>query len=429
MSAPSEAEIQTQWKQAVDILEEWRKFGQVNAKNFITMWDTAVQSLEGDFVQSALDSLGSIRNTLASGLTSQVVATVITPYLRMYARHVMNTPELVDPIEILSRLYIYFADNAKTVQTTTMTFNTPAAGGGNVGNGTVLRVTTDQRNFPIESADAELKTAKCIADANTGAQKQEEVFQFYGAAPGRDSLEYSGSGEVVQIANSSARDSLLLNPSFSQISGTITVPTDITSWVSSVTVNATNYQFSEATFYRDFPGDSTPRALQIKVTANLTQKLSVRRTVLDPNTPYMLQLAWNRDAGAATGTLLIRMGAQSNSVVLAAQTGWNILRTPSSFGQNNWYRQFDEQDLDITIEWTQTGGTGVFVDDVLFIPGRRFGNTYYFLVPNASAHAPNLKDDIFTWTDTETGAKVQRYLKRGFGAYLPSSGGPTFTDP
>lgn len=431
MSSPTAAEIVTQLKGVVDILEEWRKFGEVNAKNFVSMEDTLVQSLEGDFSDQVLDGIASIRSTLAAGIAPPAVQAAIAPLLRDWARHIMSRPEITDPFAILDYMYRYFADNSLTIQTRAISFGSFAPGGSNVGNGTVLRVTTDARNYPIENVNVEAKTLLCVADQNTGTQKEEENFAALGSPPGRDALQVSGSGSTSTVAMASSRNSLLLNSSFDSFSGTASSPTDISSWTSSVTVNSTNYTFDSTNYYRTTPGVTTNYALNLKVTANLTQKLSLRGTRLDPTVPYMLQVAWNRQVGSASGTLLTRMGAQSNSVSVSAQTGWQILRTPTTFGQNNWYRNFDEDALDIAIEWTRTGGE-LLIDDVLFIPGQQFNGSWVFAVPNATgatAHVAFLRDDTFTVTDTATDSKIQKWLWRGFNAYLPSSGSPTYTDP
>lgn len=431
MSSPTAAEIIAQLKDVVDILEETRKFGEVNAKNFVTMEDTLTQAAEGDFSDQLLAGASLLRANLASVIAPASVQTAINPILRDWARHIMSRPELTDPFQILAFIYRYFADTASTIQTRAITFNTWAAGGGNAGNGTVLRVTTDSFNYPIENVNLELKTLLCTADQSTGRDKEEETFAVYGAPPGRDALQVSGSGILSSVNMVSSRNSLLINASMDNFSGTAASPTDITGWVSSTAVNATNYTFDSGNTYRSTPGVTTNYALNMNVTENLTQKLTVKGTRLNPGVPYMLQLAWNRAVGAASGTLLIRMGAQSNSVVAAAQTGWQILRTPSAFGQNNWYRGFDEQDLDIAIEWTRTGGI-LLIDDILFIPGQQINGAWVFLVPNASgatAHIPFLRDDTFTVTDTATDSKIQRWLWRGYDAYLPSSGTPTYTDP
>jgi hypothetical protein len=428
MAAPSLAEVQTQWSNAVELLEETRKWAQVNGENWVSKEDTFVQAVESDFASEILTGAARSRAFLAALLSNANVAQHLLPHLKSYCRHITNTPSLSDSQKMIDEIVNYMYDNSLTVNSRDFVFATPSMGGGNAGNGTILRLNTDDHNFSIENQHADAKRADCRFDRNTGTNQHEELFEFRGQAPGIDSLQVSGSNKRRFIASLSARNSLLSNPSFSQLSGTAAAPTAITGWTSSVTVNSTNYNFDATNYYRDFRGDTIPYALNIKaVSSNLTQKLSVLNTKLKPNVPYMLQVAWNRQVGTGAGTLLIRMGALSNSVVVAAQTGWNLLRVPTTFGQNNWYRQFDEQDMDITIEWTRTSGD-LLIDDVLLVPATDFDGSWYWMVGGST---PFLKDDSATWSDTETGAIHQRFVHRGFGRYLPSAtaAAETWVDP
>jgi len=427
VASPTRAEVETQWKNATELIEETRKFGNVNAENWVSKEDTLVQSVESDWADDALSATARSRALLASILTNANAASMQVPHLRAYVRHVINSPELTDPQAMFDRLYLYMHDNGLTVNSRGFTFGSPAAGGGNAGNGTILRLTKDAYNYDLEAQHADAKTATCVDDANTLTARHEEAFEFRGGAPGRDALQVTGSSRVQRISALSARQSLLLNPSFSQISGTISAPTDITSWTSSVTVNGTNYTLDETNFYRDFQGDTTPRALNIRVTANLTQRISVGNFKLRHDVPYMLRVPWNRQVGSASGTLLIRQGAVSNSVAVAAQTGWQLLYVVASPSQNNWYRQFDEQNLDVAIEWTRTGGE-LLIDDVLLVPATNFDGSWYWVLGGST---PFLRDDVFTWSDTEGGAILQTWFWRAFGRYAPSNnaGGETWTDP
>lgn len=421
--------METQWKNAAKLLEETRLYGNVNAQNWVSLEDTLAQSIESDFNAAILTGAARSRAFLAQLLSNSNAAAHMVPHLQSYNRHVVNGPDLADIQLMVDRLIQYMYDNSLTVNSQNFTFGSPAAGGGNVGNGVVLRLNTDDHNYPIENQHADAKTAKCVLDATSSTPKHEELLELYGQAPGIDGLQVSGSGASARFPCLSARHSQILNPSFSQLAGTIAAPTDITSWTSSVPVNSTNYSFDESNYYRDFHGDSTPRALNIKVTANLTQRISVGNFKLRPNIPYMLRIAWNRQVGAASGTLLIRMGAVNNSVAVAAQTGWQLLYvvsggTPS---QNNWLRQFNEQDLDVAIEWTRTAGS-LLIDDVLLVPAYRFDGSWYWPIGGST---PHLKDDSFTWSDSMAGAVLQRWAHRAFGRYFPSNnaGGETWTDP
>jgi hypothetical protein len=427
MASPSRAEVESQWKAAVNLLEYARRWGNVEATNWVGLEDTLTQAVESDFAAAILSSAARSRSFLAQLLSNSNAAAHLLPHLRSYNKHVVNGPDLSDPQLMFDRMVQYMWDNSYTVNSRDFSFGSPAAGGGNVGNGVILRLNTDDHNFTIENQHADAKTAKVVLDGNSGTAKHEELIEFYGQSPGIDGLQVTGSGKSAKFNALSARASQMLNPSFSQFAGTTSAPTDITSWTSSVTVNSTNYSIDESNYYRDFQGDSTPRALNIKVTGNLTQRISVGNFKLRPDRPYMLRIAWNRQVGSASGTLVIRMGAVNNSVAVAAQTGWQLLYVVASPSQNNWLRQFNEQNLDVAIEWTRTGGE-LLLDDVMLVPAYNFDGSWYWPIGGST---PFLKDDVFTWTDTETGAVLQRWAHRAFGRSFPSAtgGAETWTDP
>jgi len=425
--APSRAEVETQWKNSVKLLHEARLFGSVNAQNWVTLQDTLDQSVESDYAAAILSSVARSRSYLAALLSNDNAANQLLPHLRSYCRHIANTPEASDAQSMADRLIQYMRDNAFTVNAREFTFGSPAAGGGIVGTGAILRLNVDDYGFSIESQHADAKTAKCKFDQASGTAKHEEIFEFRGQSPGQDGLQLSGSGKMKYIASLSARQSLLSNPSFSQIGGTYAAPTSLTGWTSSITVDSTGYTLDPVNYYRDFKGDSIPYALNIKLTASLHQHLSLLSTSLRSDVPYMLQVAWNRQVGAATGTLVARMGAVNNNVVVAAQAGWQLLRVPVAFGSNNWYRAFKENDLDISLEWTRTAGE-LLIDDVLLVPATSFDGSWYWVLGGAT---PFSYDDYFTWTDTEVGSILQYWFWRAYGRYLPAVTGAaeTWTDP
>ena len=442
MASPTEAELRIMLRNAVDVLDEQLDWCRDNADNLINLIDVLEQSLEGDYLAQITTAAASIRAANDEALRGS--QPLLHPIFRQWGK-VMDMPE-EDYEGLLDRLYDRFLSTADRITSRQFTYGAAAAGGGNAGNGTLLRCTRDSRSFDMEGCFAEVKTLQCVTDANTGADKHEEVFEVRGEKSGPDALELNGSGIVTSLRALSARDSgqYLGNPSFSDFSGTAAAPTAITNWTSNIAVSGANYQFitgaAGTAYYRDFVGDTTPYALDILASAELSQALSVRNTKLDANVPWFLQVAWNREIGAATGTLTIRMGAQSQAIVMAAQAGWNVSRVPTTFGANNWYRDFDEQDLDIRIEWVRTGGT-LRVDDVILTPMALIDGTYYALVGGTT---PFLREDSFTTTDTEVGAVIQTHIWRttasgqrergatvGPRGYLPhtTGGGVTIVDP
>jgi hypothetical protein len=424
---PSEAEIQTQWKALVKYLDECRLFGNVTAtNNIVSLEDAIMQALETDYADRILSVLASDRSAFGSILNSS--ASLHSAILLTYAK-LMAIPE-TDIQLIIDKLYQWFITYTLRVKSRSFTFGAVSAGGGNVGNGTILRLNQDDNNFDIEAQVPEVKIATCVVDANSGSAVHEEVFEFSGENGGKDVLEYwDGSRATRRIQALSARQSLLLNPSFSDFTGTAALPTDITNWTSSVAVvgDGSDYTLDAVNYYRNYQGDPGPYALNIKLTRTLTQAISLRGTQLRPNVPYLLQVAWNRQVGGATGDLVIGMGSKTTTVVLAAQAGWNTTLVPSTPGTNCWFANFNEPALDISLTFTSTGGE-LLIDDVLLVPGTGFVGGWYWVIGGTTKF---LADDTFTWTDTATESKVQRELARATGRYLPhtTGGGITFADP
>jgi len=428
MASPSEAEVQAQWKAAVELLHETFKFASVNAENWVSKEDTLVQLVESDFNEEILRSVAAARSRLQSTISPEMVRAVTLPHLKSYIKHVVGKAVPGGEKDIIDTLYQWFRDTAVTVKSRSFSFGSPSASGGNQGNVTVLRVTKDESNFDIESGHAEAKRADCTVDRNTGSELDNETFRLKGAPQAFDSLQLAGSGIFRDIRVLSCRTSMLRNPSFDNFAGTALSPTSIPDWTSSVAVSSTNFEFDGTNYYRAVQG-VTPYALRIKNTANLSQKLSTGNIKLRADVPYYLHVVYNREIHTASGTLTIRLGAINEAVVLAAQTGWNIIRVPATTGQNNWYKNFDEQDLDISIEWSQTTGD-LLIDDVILAPYSEFDGTWYAVVANNTTPLPAMKDDFFTWTDSiATDSILQQWLARGYGRYLPHAGSPSITDP
>ena len=187
----------------------------------------------------------------------------------------------------------------------------------------------------------------------------------------------------------------------------------------------TDFIFDGTNYYRSYQG-TVPYALEIVgASVTLTQKLSTFNTKLNPAVPYLLQLAWNR-FGSGTGTLTANLGSISNNVVIAAQSGWNILTVPSAIGTNCWFKNFNQNDLAISIQWAQTGGN-LWIDDVLLVPGTAFDGGWLWIIGGSTAF---LKNDLWTYQDSATEpALINYWLWRSLGRYLPSTvGGPTWTN-
>lgn len=302
-----------------------------------------------------------------------------------------------DFTSLLRRVFDYRADNSKLVTSRQITYDTPAAGGSNSGNGTLTRLTVDERGYNLENCYVELKTCECISDAQMGRLKYGELFEFRGSTASKDQIALAGSGlplkrrYVAKHAGAGDGGSLLQNASFESYSTGATHP--FTGWTADTEANIAQ---DLTAYYRGYPGAPDALAsLRFNGNAVVSQALSVTNQPLLRYQPYGLSIAVNREIGSGDGTLRIRMGAHTTTVVLAAQTGWNRLTVP--FTSSCWLRNFDEQSLDVTVELSGRSTGYVLVDDFCFAPIDYFDGSFWWLMGGATAF---LLRDKFTMTDT-----------------------------
>jgi hypothetical protein len=419
----TEAQIATMLADAVDLVWETVKYGNVNAKNVKTMVDTLELALKGDYKVDIAAGANAIRAQLAGAITSGAIQGMLGPILLTWAKFVSSEAAPVDIAGVIDIVYARMVASADRVLYRNFTRGAVTASGSPAGTGTIYRLNVDENNLPLEASFAEVKTLRCVRDANSGADKHEEVFRIQGAAPAKDVLDLSsgGSGLDRELRAQSARDSLLQNPSFENGS----LSTALTGWSWNGTVS-TDLELDTTNYYRDYIGETTPASLKLKANGILSQALSVKRTRLNPLKPYYLQLAYNRQVGAGDGTLRIRLGAQTVTVALVAQTGWNILKIPVDY--KLWYKSLAEQSMDITVELASRTTGYVEVDDVLLLEWVPIDGGWWLAVGGAT---PWLRDDLYTATDTEAGGgKIQAVMHRGFGRSLPAAAAAvTFSDP
>lgn len=430
MATPTEAEINAQLQNAVDLLEESRLFAAENSPNLIGLIDTVIQGAEGDFSREMIAGAEGFRDVFAGAFGDG--QGMLDAVIRTYGKFIDEPSN--DIIEIIVALRKYFSDNSKNIKERNFTFGSPSLSG--TGSGTLERLNIDENGDEIEAQTPDAKYCKCISDANSGAQRNSEIFEIGGGYGGRDLLNIEGVGVVGEILATSRDDSLVENSSFDlgPSNGTPSSPDDIPSWESldtsnvAVTVNSTNFEYISATVFRPLINDEeTTYSLWLKAANHrLRQKLVNRGVQLDADSAYYAQLAWYRDGSTYTGagTLTLRVGSQSAAVVVAAQTGWNILQFAAT--ANNWFSNFNENDLSVRVDWVRTGGNGILVDDVDFVPYQVFDGGYYRLMAGATAF---LEDDEFTFTDSAVESKIQRWLWILFRQYLPASATPTLADP
>lgn len=443
---PTEAEVQTQWKAAVNILEKTRAYADATVAGAGGLLDTLTQALEGEYLPTSYtQSMATYRQTLSSLVESARAQEFLVPMLFEYAKLIGFGSGYRDAGLIMRALYEHFDTNSYSIQSRAITYDTTQTdGGSNVGGGggaEMSRLTVDENGYNLEACHVELKRFRCRQDQNSGADETAEIFECLGTQTSQDALLRGsfGSGDFSNVrirshhAGSGAGGSLLRNSSFSTYSASATPK--FSGWTQAaggdnITQDTTNY-------YNTYPNASTDASLKITGgggTTTLKQTLdNSRLSRLDPDTPYFLRAMVNKTIGSASGgTFTVRLGSSTKSVTIAALgSGWQEVKI--DIGTGCWFRNFNVDPFDIEIEWDGTGTSGyLLVDDVIFAPWDLIDGTYWFLRQNHTTATPWLVDDTLAFTDTGgaagTGILQWWFWVSGLG-YLPSSGSPTVTDP
>ena len=433
MADPTESEFQTQISHVVAQYIAMKNFGFVTTPNLLSLDNDIVTSQEGDYAPEVLTAQGALRSGYG-GLLARTRA-ILDPLWQTYGK-VLKFPE-TDPATIIARVYDNFVTNSKDVNSREFTFGAVAAGGGNVGGGTVHRLNVDENNFEIENQTADIKTIECIADEHSGAAAEhEERFEIRGEHADRDGIQITGSGDRDTLTAVSARNSLqfMTNPSFTSEPDSLTAPTSISGWTAGSSIGNFAIVEGAANTYRGYQGEGdTARALKIEADDYLKQNLNVKRFT-NPSTnsvlsPMYLQMAWNREVGASDAlTLTLTLGSQTIvTAVGGAETGWQIARI--AVGQKNWFKTWNQEDPEIRITVAGLASGYLLVDDIVFAPYQFFDGGWYMPVGNAT---PFLKDDSFTFTDSiAADSKIQRTIAELYGLYLPhvDDASETWADP
>lgn len=437
MATPTQAELEAQLKAAIDLLEETRKFAKNNTPNWIGLEDAFVQTFEGDFTDEMASGLSSLRSNLAN-LVSQGTL-IVSPVLRQWGK-LIGAPEN-DIGSILTRMFTFFVTNSITVKSRTFVFNAPTKDANNKGDGVVLRLSRSEDNFDLENQTADAKTLTCVEDANTGASRNNESFVAEGSFPGIDILDVEGAGSqaATSIGVLSSVNSVLSNLGFDSFDGTASAPTAIGEWEtltltgSALAVSAGNMIFDSTNiFLPKITATSVPTSLSLKTSAELRQRVVEKGLSIDESFPVTVSLPFNKTVGTASGTLTVILGTASASILMSnASAGWNRLTLGPS--RNNWFREFNVEDLALRVRWARTSGN-LLIDDMVFSPMTQFDNGWYSLLagqtPFLSSSLLLPDGDNFSWADTiSTDSVIQRWMWLLYNFFLPHSLTPSIVDP
>jgi hypothetical protein len=433
MATPTWAETWTQTKNLCILLDNLENYqNTTSGANWVSDEDDLIQSLEGDFTQEIVPLLRSARSSLSAITSRGTLRSLFSPFIREMGR-IVGATESSSLDAIVDRVYEYMVDQSEDLNTRALTLGSVSAGGSNVGNMTVIRCAVDENDFPLQT-HLDTKTIECVQDQGQ-VNEHEEVWEIRGAAPYIDNLDFSGSGQIGRLvsANARATERYLINPSFS--SDTAASPaTTLTGWT--VSGSVANLDIDSSTTYRAFAGDTTPRSLQFTASETISQIIQDNTAArLDPTVPWILGCAIYRDS-AATGTLTMRLGATSRAITIGGLTdnAWTpstVVTTPAT-DHNLWYKQFNEQDLDIQFAMATLATGTVYIDDIYLQPMTLFDGHYWAVVPNGATHTSPLRGDSYTFADSlSSEGIIQKWWWRAGFRDLPSQSdaSETITDP
>jgi len=436
------AEVRTQITKILDLIETTR----IAADGLWTdsaEYDDLVAELEGEYIPSSVTaSLASYRADLSNLVTGARVLEFLTPCLFDYAKLLTEGAGYSNVNDIMRALY----EVPVTVESRALTYAAASAGGSNVGNGLLSRLTKDDMDYDLEATTVETKYLRCRSDQNTGTNEFAESFECIGIASSQDALLNKtsgsspryGSGEAGRAfirnhhAGSAEGGSLLRNSSFSTYSATATPK--FLGW-DLVSGTVPSQSTTAAEIYISHPNASTDASMKFTATGRVKQTLdNMRISRIDHNTPYFFRVMAKRGAGTAVGgSLKIHLGSTVRTVAVSSlhATEWTEVVIP--FDKTCWPKEFNQDALDVDIEWYDAGSGYLIVDDAILAPWDLIDGTYYFLRHEDNAPVSWLVDDKFTVATTQSDiAKgiVQYWLwKAGLGYLKPVTSSPDIGNP
>lgn len=450
MAAPTYNQGVTLIKAAVNRLQKIELFANSASPNFDDLNDTLLAANLFDNQGLVAADADAMRAQLSAMLSPEAVRRAIRGAMIEWAI-ACGAPEGagISLAQALVRIRDYAVANSKSLDARNFTRGAASAGGSNVGNGLVRRVTVDEDGFALEGSHAEIKTLNCVSD-QAQVQKHKEVFEVLGATAEKDFIEVLGSGIVsgdgstpyLTCLTTDDTKPYLANPTFSTYSGTAptagvestpSAVTSITNWTLNNTAGA---RVSVDVVYRDLVTESLRYSVKFTADNTISQTFNdVNRPTFPKRAPMYVQVAIYRK-DAATGTITITFGAQSQAFTLGSlnNNAWNvvILDLDKDLYHKNW--KSSGALFSIAVASLATGT--MYIDDVIVAP-MTFVNGAWLAIVGGST--PFSRNDTFTITDTVAGRGVMSYwllhrsglclAEPGFGIPVNAAGSETVTDP
>lgn len=430
--AYTESQLRTQIANAIYIAEATRQYGNALSPNMISLTDSVYAALQESRSPAVAAGVGAFRAALSSTLEPEFVRSMVDPLVIELAR-VKNYAQTSPPAIMRRLLYDYANEGTPvTIEDRNTTFGAVAAGGSNVGTGTVYRLTKDPYDYPIQAVHPEIKTFTCIRSQYQGANAGQENFRVEGVEQEPDLLKVIGSGISTDLAARNGADTnrYIQNPSWSG-SETGTTFTGWTFSTGSPAHDTTNY-------YRTYNGEGTAGSLKISTNCNFYQNLTTRRSTFYNDVPYFISFAWNRSVGSAPAatTIDLDLGGQSSliSVTLGgAESGWQI--AVPTMDKKLYFQNWTSAAAQVKITVGSLSSGYLLFDDLQLHPMTRIDGIWYTILGGATDFKSGDRDagDTFTFNDaTQTGAVLAYWFWQMYGVdgQLPvTTGTPVWSEP
>lgn len=418
------------WSQAAlafKLMNATQLYGETNTPNVVAMEAALVAGLEGEFITGLLSAARSARRDIAAPLSASRLRATWRPVLQELCK-LIGAAKLAggsNELAMLAAVRDYMAANNEHIRARGMAFGSVSAGGSNVGDATIRRVTVDKNGWPL-STSAEAKSATVIRDSASGARTGAEVLLFEGEDRARDNLELRGSGLSREITTCHPlTNGIIRNPSFDSNGASAddeapTSTTQVTGWV---LTTAAKWKIRTASgyYFATYPGaPSTLAGLECEASDAITQTIRAgvrfRRDV-----PYYVAVRWKRLA-SATGTITLALGSKSAAATIGDGTNdqWNELYL--ALDEDAYFENFNQSSLALSITIASLATGTVVIDDVRVVEMVNVDGTFYAVPAGAT---PLRVNDEFTWTDSEGATRaifaLLLWLAYGAEGWLPST--------
>lgn len=432
----SKSELWDQTAKAIKILDEIFKFAGQNATNFLGLLDTLTQSYEGEHIGTTSSQMNSLRSTLNSmcGISSPTSAILIE--LARVGYNSIATDASVALDDIAKGMIAA----SETVKNRAWTYGSISAAVGNVGNGTIYRLTTDKYGNTIETGafPGGVVKAELINDKNTGRPSGTEQAKISGS--GVIPTDYMNLGTCpassLILTAYRAIDGFLIGGDFSDAASDGS-NVAATGWTFAYSTVTTKLAIDTNKYYRKLSTGADGVTLKFMDNNTATQYLSALTSIIDTAKPCFLILRYYRYS-SCDGTLTLRLGSKTTTVTLTsvADTTWLDLVIGVS-NSDGWYDNFKEDytgygaRIEITLASRTTGELGI--GEIILAQPALYDGKYYLMTAgeNNKDHQKDfLQGDSFTFTDSVSNTgRIQTTLARLYGKHLPhTSGTPTYAD-